>query len=105
MDVETPFIYGEIEEEIHMKLPVGMKEVFSDPHETDEENTPTIKGNMWLMPISKAVLEKFVNQMMKIDIGFKISEADPCLLYREDILGICMIIMYVDNMMVIGHKE
>ena len=41
-----------------MKLPVGMKEVFSDPHLTDEENTPTIKGNIWLMKISKAVLEK-----------------------------------------------
>ena len=57
------------------------------------------------MSISKTVLEKFVNEMIKIDIGFKISEADPCLLYRENILRICMIIVYVDGMMVIGHKE
>ena len=47
----------------------------------------------------------FVNEMKKIDIGFKISEVDPCLLYRENKLGICMIIIYVDDMMVIGHKE
>ena len=44
---------------------------------------PTIKGIMWFMPISKTVLEKFVNEMTKMDISFKISEPDPCLLYRE----------------------
>ena len=43
--------------------------------------------------------------MTKIDGGCKISEVDPCLLYRENKLGICMIILYVDDMMVIGHKE
>ena len=43
--------------------------------------------------------------MTKIDIGFKISEADPCLLYRENKLGICIIIIFVHDMMVIGHKE
>ena len=65
---------------------------------------PTSKGNIWFMPISKTVLETFLNEMMKADVGFKISEADPCL-YRETKLGICMIIIYVDDMMVIGHKE
>ena len=57
------------------------------------------------MRISRTILEKCVYGMTKIDIGFKICEADPCLLYRENKLGICMIIIYVDGMMVIGHKE
>ena len=39
MDVETAFLYGEIEEEIYMEVPEGMKEVFSSPDEGDEENT------------------------------------------------------------------
>ena len=43
--------------------------------------------------------------MIKIDIGFKINKADPCLLYRENKLGICLIIIYVDDMMVIGNEE
>ena len=43
--------------------------------------------------------------MIKIDVGFKIRDADPCLLDRETKLGLCMIIIYVDDMMVIGHKE
>ena len=57
------------------------------------------------MSISKTVLEKFVNEMIKIDVGFMISEADPCLLYKEKKLGKCNVITYVDDMMVIGHKE
>ena len=47
----------------------------------------------------------FVNEMVKIDVHFKISEADPCLLCRETKLGICMIMIYVDDMIVVGHKE
>ena len=57
MDVETAFLYGKIEEEIYIEVPVRMKEVFPNP---DEENTcyQLIKGNIWLMPISKTILEK-----------------------------------------------
>ena len=43
--------------------------------------------------------------MIKTGVGYKISEADPCLLYRENKLRICMIIIYVDDVMVIGHEE
>ena len=36
------------------------------------------------MPISKTILEKIVNEMVNICVGFKVCEADPCLLYREN---------------------
>ena len=49
--------------------------------------------------------KKFVNELINIDVSFKINKADPCILYREIKVGICMIIIYVDDMMVIGHKE
>ena len=39
MNVETAFLYGEIEEEIYVEVPVGMKKVFFNLDETDEENT------------------------------------------------------------------
>ena len=59
MDVETTFLYREIEEELYMEVPVGMKEVFSSPDEADEENTcyQLPKRNIWSMSISKTILE------------------------------------------------
>ena len=67
-----------------MDVPGGMKQGFSDPHETDAENTcyQLLKGIYGLCQSARQFWKKFVNEMF--DIGFKISEADPCLLYREN---------------------
>ena len=37
--------------------------------------------------------------------GFKLSEADPCMLYKEDGKGVCIIIIYIDDMLIIGKEE
>ena len=42
---------------------------------------------------------------MKEPFGFTVSPADPCMLFKETELGICIIIMYVDDMLIIGKKE
>ena len=41
----------------------------------------------------------------KESFGFTMSPADPCMLFKESNLGICIIIMYVDDMLIIGKKE
>ena len=42
MDVETAFLYGEIDEEIFMKLPVGMEAI--DPGSSLEDCYQLLKG-------------------------------------------------------------
>ena len=42
---------------------------------------------------------------MKEPFGFPVSPADPCMLFKENNLGICIIIVYVDDMFIIGKKE
>ena len=37
--------------------------------------------------------------------GFQLSEADPCMLYKEDENGVCIIIIYIDDMLIIGKEE
>ena len=37
--------------------------------------------------------------------GFLLSEADPCMLYKEDERGVCIIIIYIDDMLIIGKEE
>ena len=41
----------------------------------------------------------------KEPFGYQVSPADPCMLFKENELGICIIIMYVDDMMIIGKRE
>ena len=40
-----------------------------------------------------------------IKAGFKSSEADPCLVYKEDQKGVCIMLIYIDNMLIVGKTE
>ena len=103
MDVETAFLYGDIEEEIFMKSPVGMEEI--DPGSSPEDCFQLKKGIYGLCQAARQFWKKFVETIKKEPFGFTVSQADPCMLFKENNLGICIIIMYVDDMLVIGKKE
>ena len=103
MDVETAFLYGDIEEEIFMKSPVGMEEI--DPGSSPEDCFQLKKGIYGLCQAARQSWKKFMDTIKKEPSGFTVSPADPCILFKENNLGICIIIMYVDDMLVIGEKE
>ena len=46
-----------------------------------------------------------MDTIKKEPFGFTVSPADSCMLFKENNLGICIIIMYVDDMLIIGKKE
>ena len=46
-----------------------------------------------------------MNTVKQEPFGFQVSHADPCMLFKENELGVCIIIMYVDDMLVVGKKE
>ena len=103
MDVETAFLYGDIEEEIFMKSPAGMEEI--DPASSPEDCYQHKKGIYGLCQAARQFWGKFVDTIKKESFGFTVSPADPCMLFKENELGICIIIMYVDDMLIIGKKE
>ena len=102
MDVETAFLYGDIEEEIFMKSPVGMEEI--DPGSSPEDCYQLKKGIYGLCQAARQLWKKFVETIKKEPFGFTVSPADPCMLFKENNLGICIIIMYVDDMLIIGKR-
>ena len=102
MDVETAFVYGDIEEEIFMKSPVGMEEI--DPGSSPGDCYQLKKGIYGLCQAARQFWKKFVETMKKEPFGFTVSPADPCMLFKENNLGICIIIMYVDDMLIIGKR-
>ena len=103
MDVETAFLYGEIDEEIFMKSPVGMEE--NDPGSSSEDCYQLLKGIYGLCQAATQFWKKFVNTAEKESFGFQVCPVDPCMLFKQNELGICVIIMFVDDMLIIGKKE
>ena len=103
MDVETAFLYGDIEEEIFMKSPIGMEKI--DPGPSPEDCYQLKKGIYGLCQAERQFWKMFVDTIKKEPFGFTVSPADPCMLFKENNLGICIIIMYVDDMLIIGKRE
>ena len=103
MDVETAFLYGEIDGEIFMKSPVGMEEIY--PGSSSEDCYQLLKGIYGLRQAARQFWKKFVNTAEKESLGIQVSPADPCMLFKQNELGICIIIMYVDDMLINGKKE
>ena len=101
--LETAFLYGDIEEEIFMKSPIGMDEI--DPGSSPEDCYQLKKGIYGLCQAARQFWKKFVDTIKQESFGFQVSPADPCMLFKENELGICIIIMYVDDMLIIGKKE
>ena len=99
MDVETAFLYGDIEEEIFMKSPVGMEDI--DPGSSPEDCYQLKKGIYGLCQAARQFWKKFVDTIKKEPFGFQVSPANPCMLFKENELRICIIIMYVDDMLII----
>ena len=103
MDVETVFLYGDIEEEIFMKSPIGMEEI--DPGSSPEDCYKLKKGIYGLCQAARQFWKTLLDTIKQESFGFQVSPADPCMLFKENELGICIIIMYVDDMLIIGKKE
>ena len=100
MDVETAFLYGEIDKEIFMKSCLEWKKLIQD-----HQLLPTSERHIWSMPSSKTVLEKVCGYRKKGTLWIKMSPADPCMIFKENELGVCILIMYVDDMLIIRKME
>ena len=72
-----------------MEVPVSMREIFSGPDEEEQRNIcyRLNKGIYGLCQSARQFWKKYVSELTKPDMNFKISPADPCLSYWEDELG------------------
>ena len=73
MDVETASLYGEIDEEIFMKSPVGMEEI--DPGSSSEDCYQLVKGIYGLCQAARQFLENVCGYSKK---GTLWISSEPC---------------------------
>ena len=102
VDIDNAFLNGDLEHEIYMKIPGGYDEVIN-PGVDKEDCLILQKAIYGLVQAARQFWEKIVDKMQ--EGGFKLSEADPCMLYKEDEKGVCIIIIYIDDMLIIGKEE
>ena len=76
-----------------MKSPVGMEEI--DQGSSSEDCYQLLKGIYGLCQAARQFWNNFVNTAKK----------ETCMIFKQNELGICIIIMYVDDMLIIGEKE
>ena len=102
VDIDNAFLKGDLEHEIYMKIPEGYDEVIN-PRVDKEDCLILQKAIYGLVQAARQFWKKIVDKMQ--EGGFKLSEADPCMLYKEDEKGVCIIIIYIDDMLIIGKEE
>ena len=102
VDIDNAFLNGDLEHEIYMKIPEGYDEVIN-PRVDKEDCLILQKAIYGLVQAARQFWKKIVDKMQ--EGGFKLSEADPRMLYKEDEKGVCIIIMYIDDMLIIGKEE
>ncbi|GFS54006.1 retrovirus-related Pol polyprotein from transposon TNT 1-94 [Trichonephila clavipes] len=87
-DVSTAFLYGDLEETIFMKQPEGFKD--------GSGIVCKLKRSLYGLKQSPRCWNKCFGQFLT-DLGFKASEADPCLYIRERKGRKLLIVSYVDD--------
>ena len=56
-----------------------------------------------LVQAARQCWKKIVDKMQ--EGSFQLNETDPCMLYRKDERGVCIIMIYIDDMLIIGKEE
>ena len=82
-----------------MKIPEGYDDGINN--DVDKEDCLILQKVIYgLVQAAREFWKKIVDKIQ--EGGFQLSEADPCMLYKEDERGIWIIIIYIDDMLTIG---
>ncbi|HSN66223.1 MAG TPA: reverse transcriptase domain-containing protein, partial [Fusibacter sp.] len=108
-DVETAFLYGDLDEELWMELPEGYDSYTSEVHKKvikRETHCVRLKKALYgLVQAARQWWKKFKEVMASID--FHTSAADPCLFIKQEKEGEpnSFVIIYVDDGGIIGTER
>jgi hypothetical protein len=97
IDVETAFLYGDLEEPVYLKCPEG----YSLPPGHVLQLDKALYG---LVQAARQFYKKFASWLTDEHVGFTRSMADPCLFHRVNDLGTVMLVTHVDDCLVIGTE-
>lgn len=103
VDIETAFLYGELEEEICMKIPEGLNAHLNE--EYDEMACLILDKSIYgLVQAARQFQKKSISVLIK-DMNFSKCAGDECLLMRSNNAGTVVICVYIDDTLCAGNEE
>lgn len=99
MDVVTAFLNGDLEEEIFMNIPEGLR--------TPENQNCVCKLNKALYGLKQAPRQWYakIDDYLVRDLDFTSSMNDPCLYIKKTSSIILIVAIYVDDLLIIGNSK
>ena len=104
-DVETAFMYGNLDEKIYLEKPDGYNKYSGDL--MDKNEVLMLEKSLYgLVQAARAWLKTFIKHLMEV-LSFERSMADPCLLLKKDKKSrlVLVVIVYVDDCAVGGEPQ
>lgn len=95
-DIKTAFLYGELEEDVYMKQPVGFDDKTGKVCKLQRSLYGLKQASRCWNIKFKAFIEKF---------GFVVSESDPCVFISNNGDDIAILSIYVDDGLVMGNNK
>ena len=96
IDIRTAFLYGDLEEEIYMKMPEGMRE-------NQDECMMLLKSTYGLVQAARQWYVQLVRFLRKHD--YLRSLIDPCLIIKRRNQELVVILIYVDDCALFGTND
>ncbi|GMF37765.1 unnamed protein product [Phytophthora fragariaefolia] len=103
-DVDTAFLYGELDEEIYMELTDGLVEILGDTDDNDEDLVCLLEKCLYGLKQASRVWNETIDRHLK-SVGFKPTKADPCVYTRDDNDQRCVVCLYVDDMLIASRDQ
>ncbi|KAM1687292.1 hypothetical protein ACFX2K_035287 [Malus domestica] len=97
MDVNNAFLHGDLEEEVYMKLPS------SHPRENEPNKVCRLHKAIYGLKQSPRAWYSKLSSVLEV-AGFKRSHADSSLFVQSSIAGKLVVLIYVDDLIIIGDN-
>ena len=102
VDIDNAFLNRELEHEIYMAIPMGYTECIEQCK--DDKALKLEKAVYGLVQVARQFFKKICDAL--IQANFKASEADPCLVYKDNQeTGVCIMLIYINDILIVGKTQ
>jgi hypothetical protein len=95
LDVETAFLYGDLEEELYMKAPAGMEKL--DPRGKKLGELWLLLKSLYGVKQASEVWNRLLNEVL-LEFGLQRLHSDFCIYYYQEMDKKLILAVYVDDM-------